>query len=122
MTLPRLTVTGCLVLILAWAPEGHAAGNKEKIVGKWQVTDGQLPKGSLVVFTRDGKFKVTVQIGEKKLVVEGKYEIDDNRLKTISKDKDGKDFAQVSTIKRLTRDELVTKEAGDNVESYKKAK
>jgi uncharacterized protein (TIGR03066 family) len=36
--------------------------NKTKIVGVWEVAKGELPKGSTMEFTKDGKLKVTINV------------------------------------------------------------
>src|SRR5262245_10362404 len=62
------------------------AVDKAKLVGTWELvkTDAKdaPPPGTLVEFTKDGKLKVTVEVGEKKVTLNGTYSVDGDKLKT----------------------------------------
>ena len=70
----------------AGAADKDKASNKEKIVGTWSLVKADSPNtpppGTLVEFLKDGKLKITVTVGEKKLTLDGKYSVEGDTLKT----------------------------------------
>ncbi len=80
-----------------------------KLVGKWEITktQGDVPKGTIVEMTKDGKLKVTAEFNGKKLELEGSYSVDGEKLKTKIKGPDGSEVEDTDTIKSVTDDKLV---------------
>jgi len=95
--------------------------NKTKILGVWEVAKGDLPKGSTMEFTKDGKLKVTIDVEGKKVVVEGTYEVDGDSIKTTGKGPDGKEQKETVKIKKLSDKELVTEDEKGKTDEFKRA-
>jgi len=87
------------------APKVDAA----KLVGTWEITKspGDLPKGSMVTFEKDGKLKVSIDFNGKKLDIEGTYKVDGDKLNVTVKGPDGKEETDTDTIKSLDDKKLV---------------
>src|SRR5207244_11992634 len=90
------------------------ATNAEKIVGKWAVTEGEVPAGSLVEFTKDGKLKFAVKLGDKDLSLEGTYKVEGDKLKTTMKLGD-KEINDTDTIKTLNETMLILEDTKGKV-------
>jgi uncharacterized protein (TIGR03066 family) len=116
-------VLACLAtlgLSPAWAaPEKDT--NKDKIIGTWEVVKSQsdLPAGSTVEFTKDGKLTVTVKAEDKKVVVKGTYKVDGDTLTVTTKDGD-EEHTEKMTIKSLTKDKLVVVDDKKKTDELKK--
>jgi uncharacterized protein (TIGR03066 family) len=128
MKLLPLASVACLMLGLtaaSWADTkkdaDKKASNKDKIIGTWEAISGELPKGTLVEFTKDGKVTITGKIGEKVLTVEAIYEIDGDNLKTSHKEK-GKEVKETMKIISLTDKELIAKDDQGKLNKFKKKK
>jgi uncharacterized protein (TIGR03066 family) len=72
MKLPSLLSVACLAVVLSfadrvWADEPKAM---EKMVGKWEATNGPI-KGAIFEFGKDGSMKLTVG----GMNMEGKYKV-----------------------------------------------
>jgi uncharacterized protein (TIGR03066 family) len=74
-----------------------------KIVGTWEITktDLELPEGTLLEFTKDGKFTITAKGTDMK--IEGTYKVEKDKLLTTAKVGD-QSFDDTDTIKKLTAD------------------
>src|SRR5262249_55191986 len=99
--------------------------NKEKIVGTWGLekpeTPKNLPPGSTLEFTKDGKLKFSAKVGDQAVNLEGTYSVDGDKLKTTLKDTDGKEQSDTDTITKLTDKELVIKDSKtDELLTFKK--
>jgi uncharacterized protein (TIGR03066 family) len=94
--------------------------SKGKIVGIWEPTKGDAPKGSTLEFTKDGKLKIVLDADGKKLTIEGTYEIDGKALKTNLKGPDGKERKETMTIEELSDNKLVTKDEKGKTDEFKK--
>jgi uncharacterized protein (TIGR03066 family) len=112
------------VLFLGFASAAVAAdkadASKEKLVGVWEAAKGDLPKGSTVEFTKDGKIKIEVKAEGKSHSEEGAYELDGNTIKTTHKGKDGKEVKESLKIKKLTDEQLVTEDEKGKVDEFKR--
>lgn len=98
----------CVVSVGARADE--KADNAKLIVGKWEATkvdEGTLPKGSIVEFTKDGKLKITVKMGDQDLTIDGTYKVEGNKF-TITMKMGDDEQTQTITIKKLSKTELNT--------------
>jgi uncharacterized protein (TIGR03066 family) len=106
---------GCFVVVaLTSLPSAAAdkADNKTKIVGSWNVTKvgSDLPPEAVLVFSKDGKLKITGKVKDKTFTVEGTYLVDGDKLSVTLKGPDGKEHKETMTIKTLTDKKLVTKD------------
>lgn len=119
-----LALVGFLVFGLtavAQADDKKEPTNKEKIVGIWEPAKDELPKGSTVEFTKDGKLKVILDFEEKKITLYGIYELEGDKLKTVIQD-EGKEQKETLKIKTLTDKELVLLNEEGKVEEFKRKK
>ena len=126
MSAMRLLVTGLVVLgIVAGvrADDKKADTNKEKLVGSWEVVkgdEGAPPVGTVVVFNKDGKMKVTHKQDDKEVTLEGTYTLDGDKVSIVLKQGD-KEVKHTVTIKKLTDTEFVAEnEKGQKAEFKKK--
>jgi uncharacterized protein (TIGR03066 family) len=99
--------------------------DKAKLVGTWELvkTDAKdaPPPGTLVEFTKDGKLKVTVEVGEKKVTLNGTCSVDGDKLKTKMTTPDGQEHSDTDTITKVTDKQLLLKGGkGENSEFKKK--
>jgi uncharacterized protein (TIGR03066 family) len=80
-----------------------------KLVGTWEITkpSGDIPKGSVVVFDKDMKLKVTIDFNGKKLEIEGTYKVNGDKLEVTVKGPDGKEETDTDTIKSVDDKKLV---------------
>jgi len=116
-------LAACTMFALALRAAGEKSGaDGKKIVGTWESTKGDVPAGSPLVFTPDGKFKLTVKGKSKTFIVEGSYKVDGGKLKTTVKGPDGKDRSDAVTIKKLTDSELVIVEDRGKTQAYRRKK
>jgi uncharacterized protein (TIGR03066 family) len=100
---------------------------KEMIVGTWVLEKPEVPKsipaGYLRTsqFTDDGKLVLTGKLDGKAVNVEGTYLVDGDKLKTTTKNPDGKEQSDTATITKLTDKELVIKDSKtDEMLTFKK--
>jgi uncharacterized protein (TIGR03066 family) len=86
MKVLRSALVGCLFLGLTAVAQAETkkddkdASNKEKLIGTWVSVKGDLPEGTTVEFTKDGKLKMNVKIQDKTIAIEGKYEVTGNKI------------------------------------------
>ena len=95
-----------------------------KIVGKWELTKttGDVPKGTVVEFLKDGKLAIVIEEDGKKTNLGGTYKVDGDKL-TVKISFNGKDLPEdTDTIKTLTDDELVTVDKEKKETAFKKKK
>jgi len=95
--------------------------NAKKIVGKWEITksDSDLPKGSTVEFTKDGKMTALLKGDDLKL--EGTYKVEKDKL-TVKLKAGDQSIEETVTITKLTDDALELKDKDNKVDVFKKAK
>jgi len=127
MNLLRIAVLGGFVTALAGVAAAHAAdpAAKTKIVGVWEATKGDLPPGSTIEFTKEGKVKVAFKGPDGKLIdvpIEATYAVDGDKVKVTSKGPDGKDKTEAMTIKTLNDKELVLSDEMKKEVSFTKKK
>lgn len=91
----------------------------DKLVGTWEVSKGEMPPGSTVQFTKDGKMKVTMKAGDKTVLAEGTYEVEGMSIKTTQK-QGAKEVKETLKIKSLTDKELVTLDEKGMTDEFKK--
>ena len=96
------------------------ADDTAKLVGKWEVTKsgGEVPVGSLVEFTKDGKMTANVTLDGKELKLAGTYKLTGDKLKVnlmLNEQKIDHEF----TVK-FNKDELTLEDADKKVDTLKK--
>ena len=94
---------------------------KGKLVGVWESTKSEdLPKGSTVEFTKDGKLILEVKAKET-VKLEGKYAVEGNKV-NITLVIEGKEQKETLVVTKLTDTDLVTKDEKDKIDEFKKVK
>jgi len=118
----KVLAVACLVAAVGRAED--KPDYAKMIVGKWEVTkadEGTLPKGSIVEFTKDGKFTSREKLGDKDVTFEGTYKVTGDKFDLDLKM--GDQSIKVSiTITKLTADEMHTKNDQGQVVEVKKVK
>jgi uncharacterized protein (TIGR03066 family) len=132
MKLLRLALTAGLLLGLTALcraddkkADKDAKIDKDKIVGTWVLekpeTPKNLPPGTNLEFTKDGKLKLRAKSDGQSIEVDGTYSVEGDKLKTTAKDQDGKEQTDTDTITKLTDKELVIKDSRSGEElTFKK--
>ena len=96
----------------------------KQIVGKWEVTkadEGTLPTGSIVEFTKDGKFKALEKDGAKDVTFEGTYKVTGDKFEVTLKIGE-ESHSNTITITKMTDDEMHTKDKNGKVVEVKRKK
>jgi len=112
------------VVLVAFAGNAKAEDlDGKKLVGVWSLAKagGNLPEGSTVEFTKDGKLTVQVKSDGKEVKLEGTYTFAKDQLSVKLKLGDDK-IEETMTVKKLTDDELVTEDKDKKIDSFKKKK
>jgi len=112
------------VVLVAFAGNAKAEdADAKKLVGVWTLAKagGNLPEGSVVAFTKDGKLTVEVKADGKEVKLEGTYTLAKDQLSVKLKLGDDK-IEETMTVKKLTDDELVTEDKDKKIDSFKKKK
>ena len=94
-----------------------------KLVGTWELakSGGDLPPGTIIEFTKDGKLKATFKADDQEITIEGTYKLDKNKIEV--KVKVGEEIVEETvTIKRLTDKELEVEDKEGKVDTFKKKK
>lgn len=93
------------------------------LVGKWEVAkseEGGPPAGTMIEFTKDGKFKVTVKKGTEDATFEGTYKVEGDAF-TFTMTQGGEERTRKITISKISDKEMTTKnDQGKEVELKKK--
>jgi uncharacterized protein (TIGR03066 family) len=119
-----VAVLAVVGLVAAGARAEDKPDYAKQIVGKWEVTkadDGTLPKGAIVEFTRDGKFKALAKDGDKDVTFEGTYKVTGDKFEVTIKIGE-ESHSNTITITKLTDDEMHTKDKDGKVVEVKKKK
>jgi len=126
MSAARWGVGVALILLLAFSlvvPVHAEDKAKDLIVGKW--APAKPPPGSKVVieFTKDGKVVMTGTANQKDFKLAGSYKLTDDTTLDITLEQNGKARTDTTKIIKLSKDELVTKDANEKEEqSFKRVK
>ena len=97
-------------------------GNADLIVGKWELVKGEeVPAGSVMEFTKDGKMKVTMTMAGKEIAMEGTYKVEGEKL-TTSLNVFGKEISDTDTIKTLNETMLILENTKGKVTELKRKK
>jgi len=97
--------------------------NAKKIVGKWEVTKSgsDVPVGSIVTFSKDGKINVAVKLDGKDESIDGTYKVEKDKLTVKLKVAD-QTIEEALTLQKLTDKELEIKDKDGKVDVLKKVK
>jgi uncharacterized protein (TIGR03066 family) len=119
----RLFAVAVSVVVLALAGSAPAADEDKKIVGKWEITKSgsDLPEGTLIEFTKDGKLNVAIKIGDKEEKITGTYTVKESKL-TVKLEAGGETHEETVTITKLTDDVLTIEDKDKKVDEFKKKK
>jgi len=114
-----LLVLGLATVVAAEEKKDDKKDDKKaSVVGSWTAAKadaGTIPEGSVVEFTKDGKFTMTPKGAEDKKL-EGTYKHEGDKLNLTMK-RDGQERTQNLTVKKLTDADLVlTGQDGKSVE------
>jgi uncharacterized protein (TIGR03066 family) len=119
----RLLCSVLAVGLLCLPAQAQDKKNAEKLVGTWVVSKSkQVPPGTTLEFTKDGKLKVAVPVGEMTIKVEGTYKVEGKGFKTTMKGPDGKEKTDTVKIKELTDKKLVTENDKGEIDEFTKKK
>jgi len=94
-----------------------------RLVGTWELakSGGDLPPGTIIEFTKDGKLKAVLKADDQEITIEGTYKLDKNKIEV--KVKVGEETVEETvTIKRLTDKELEVEDKEGKVDTFKKKK
>lgn len=97
--------------------------NAKKIVGTWVIekSSGDLPAGTTVEFTKDGKLKVVAKADGAELKFEGTYTVEKDKL-TVKLKVGEEKVEETATIKKLTDEVLEIEDKDKKVDTFKKKK
>jgi uncharacterized protein (TIGR03066 family) len=115
-----MAVAGVLASAAPAQKDGDLA---KKLLGKWEVTkadEGTLAVGSVIEFTKDGKFKAFNKAGDTDTIFDGTYKVTGDKFDLDLKI--GNESHKLTiTITKLSDDELLTKnDEGKVVETKRK--
>ena len=119
----KLLAVGVIVCLMSSGARAEEKIDYAKmLVGKWEVTkadEGTVPAGTIVEFTKDGKFKVGGKKGDDEINLEGTYKVEKDTFTFTVKMGDD-ETTQTITITKITDKELHTKNKDDKVVELKK--
>ena len=119
----RLLTVAMGIAILALAGTAPAADEDKKIVGKWEITKSgsDLPPGTTIEFTKDGKLNVILKIEGKEEKITGSYKVDKTKL-MVKLEAGGETHEETVTITKLTDEVLTIEDKDKKVDEFKKKK
>ncbi|MCE9563235.1 MAG: hypothetical protein K8U57_14420 [Planctomycetes bacterium] len=112
------------VVMVAFAGTAKAQDdNAKKLVGVWIVdkASGDLPAGSSVEFTKDGKLAAVIKADGKEIKFEGTYKVDKDKINVELK-VESETIKETVTIKKLTDEVLELEDKDKKVDTFKKKK
>jgi len=124
MSALRWLAVGAVVCLVGAGARADEKDYPKLIVGKWEVTkadEGTLPKGAVVEFTKDGKFKALAKADDKDAMFEGTYKVAGDKFDLDLKSGD-QSIKLAITIVKLTDDEMQTKNDEGKVVDVKRKK
>jgi uncharacterized protein (TIGR03066 family) len=98
---------------------GAGSGEGAKLVGVWDVVEGDLPPKGKVEFTKDGKMTMTFKLEDKEITMNGTYKVKKDQI-TVTFEHDGKTDTKHGTIKKLTATDLVIVNEKDKEMHFKR--
>lgn len=119
----RLFAVALGVVVFSLAGTTPAQDESKKIVGKWEITKSgsDLPNGTVIEFTKDGKLNVAIKLGDKEEKLTGSYKVEKTKL-TVKLEAGGETHEEVVTITKLTDDVLIIEDKEKKVDEFKKKK
>jgi len=112
------------VVMVAFAGTAKAQDdNAKKLIGVWIVdkASGDLPAGSSVEFTKDGKLSAVIKADGKEIKFEGTYKVEKDKINVELKI-ETETIKETVTIKKLTDEVLELEDKDKKVDSFKKKK
>ncbi len=112
------------VVMVAFASTAKADDdNAKKLIGVWVVdkAGGDLPAGSTVEFTKDGKIAAVIKAEGKEIKFEGTYKLEKDKLNVELK-VEGETVKETVTIKKITDEVLELEDKDKKVDTFKKKK
>jgi uncharacterized protein (TIGR03066 family) len=125
MSTLRWLAVAAVVCVLSGAARAEDKPDYAKmIVGKWEITkadEGTVPVGTIVVFTDDGKIKLTGKKDDKDIAMEGTYKVEGDKF-TFTFKEGAEEHSDTITITKISKTEMSTKnKEGKVVECKKKS-
>jgi len=120
----RLAASLAVVGLIGTGARADEKDYAKQIVGKWEVTkadENTIPKGAIVEFTKDGKFKALEKDGDKEVMFEGTYKVEGDKFVVTIKIGDDS-HSNTVTITKMTDDEMHTKDKDGKVVEVKRKK
>jgi uncharacterized protein (TIGR03066 family) len=113
---------GVVLVVCAGSAQGQD-DNAKKIVGMWEITKagGDLPAGSTLEFTKDGKLNAVINAEGMEVKLDGTYKVEKDKLTVKIKVAD-QSIEETATIKKLTDDALEIEDKDKKVDVFKKKK
>jgi uncharacterized protein (TIGR03066 family) len=124
MSTLRWLAVGAVVCLVGGARADDKTDYAKMIVGKWEVTkadEGTVPPGTIVEFTRDGKFILAGKKDGTDQKFEGTYKVEKNTF-TFSVKINDAERSQTITITKISDKEMATKNNEDKVVELTKKK
>jgi uncharacterized protein (TIGR03066 family) len=116
-----LALAACLVFcsfVQADEKKDAEKATKDKLVGMWVATKGDIPEGATLEFSKEGKLKLVVTVDGKATANDATFEADGDTLTVAHKASDGKDVKEKVKIKKLTDKELVMEDEKGKVMEF----
>lgn len=113
-------VLGVLVLGITGTAKAQDIDAK-KIVGTWLIdkSSGDLPPGTTIEFTKDGKLAAVLKVDSQELKIEGTYKIDKDKI-TVKLKVGDQSVEETATITKLDDKDLEIKDKDGKVDTFKK--
>jgi uncharacterized protein (TIGR03066 family) len=113
---------GVVMVVFAGTAQGQD-DNAKKIVGVWEITKagGDLPAGTTIEFTKDGKLNANLKVEGMEVKLDGTYKVEKDKLTVKIKVAD-QNIEETATIKKLTDDALEIEDKDKKVDVFKKKK
>ena len=111
-----------MLIVCAGTAQGQD-DNAKKIVGMWEITKagGDLPAGTTIEFTKDGKLNAVIKADGMEVKLDGTYKVEKDKLTVKIKVAD-QNIEETATIKKLTDDALEIEDKDKKVDVFKKKK
>lgn len=116
-------VLGVVVLGLASTANGAQDDFAKKIVGSWTIdkSSGDLPPGTTIEFTKDGKLAASLKVENQELKIDGTYKIEKDKI-TVKLKVGDQTVEETATITKLTDEVLEIKDKDNKVDIFKRKK
>ena len=125
MTAVRLMAAAVVVGLLAVSARADEkkTDTAKQLVGVWEITkthENGPPPGTTIEFTKDGKLKLAMKMGDQDVKVEGSYKVEGKGFTFTIKMGD-QEHSDTITIKKISKTEMTCEnKQGETVELKKK--